>query len=93
LIASSAASAISRDPELEELARRLAAGSTVTLVSVRGLSGIGKTQLAAEYAYAHATDYDVVWWIAADEPALIPDQFVALAAGLGLEPVTSPEAL
>ena len=25
--------------------------------------------LATEYAYAHATDYDLVWWVAAEEPA------------------------
>jgi hypothetical protein len=34
-----------------------------------------------------------VWWIAAEEPASIPDQFAALAARLGLDPVADPEAL
>lgn len=61
--------------------------------SVHGLGGVGKTQLATEYAHAHATDYDVVWWIAAEEPASLPDQFTALAAQLGLEPIADPEAL
>ena len=58
----------------------------MTVTSVRGMGGVGKTQLANEYAYRHATDYDVVWWIAAEEPALIPYQFTALAIRLGLEP-------
>ena len=40
---------------------------------------MGKTQLATEFAYAHAGDYDLVYWIAAEEPATIPDQFTALA--------------
>ncbi|HYZ54864.1 MAG TPA: FxSxx-COOH system tetratricopeptide repeat protein [Streptosporangiaceae bacterium] len=82
-----------RGSELDAVARGLSAGSTVTVHSVRGMGGVGKSQLATEYAYAHASDYDVVWWIAAEEPAAIPDQFTALATKLGLDPPTEPEAL
>jgi TIR domain len=82
-----------RGPELTALAQGLTAGATVTVQAVRGMGGFGKTQLAIEYAHAHATNYDVVWQIAAEEPASIPDQFTALAARLGLEPATDPEAM
>ncbi len=84
-----------RGPELDAVARGLAARSTVTVHSVRGMGGVGKTQLATEYANAHAGDYEVVWWIAAAEPASIADQFTALAAqlGLDLDLVTDPETL
>ena len=82
-----------RGPDLDGLARALTAGQAVTVHSVHGMGGVGKTQLATEYAHAHATDYDLVWWIAAEEPASIPDQFAALAAQLGLDPIADPEAL
>ena len=65
----------------------------VTVQAVHGLGGVGKTQLAAEYAYAHAGEYELVWWVTADEPSLIADQFTALAVGLGLEPDPDPEVL
>ena len=73
------------------MARRLAAGPSVTMLAVHGMGGVGKTQLAVEYAYAHAGDYDMVWWVTADEPALIPDQFAAMAAELGLVPESDPD--
>ena len=84
-----------RGSELGRLARAAGRRGRGTVHSVHGMGGVGKTQLATEYAHAHATDYDLVWWIAAEEPAAIPDQFAALAASLGLDlgPAADPEAL
>ena len=82
-----------REAELGRLAGSLSSGAAVTVHSLHGLGGVGKTQLAAEYAHAHAGDYDVVWWVAAEETASVPDQFSALAAALGLDPAADPEAL
>ena len=82
-----------RESALAALRQGLSVGSTVTVQAVRGMGGVGKTQLANEYAYQHAGDYDLVWWIAAEEPALIPDQFAALATRLGHESDPDPDAL
>jgi hypothetical protein len=49
-----------------------------------GLGGVGKTQLATEYAYRQASDYRIRWWIPAEQPAAIPSHLVALARQLGI---------
>jgi tetratricopeptide (TPR) repeat protein len=82
-----------RSTELNALAGGLPLRSSATTLSVSGSAGIGKTQLAIEYAYAHAGDYEVVWWIFAEDQNSILDQFTTLAKVLGLNPVGDPEKL
>lgn len=77
--------------DLAELGAALAAGGRVTVQSVRGMGGVGKTQLAVEYAHAHATDYDLVWWVDAEQPALIAGQFAELAVALGMKVDGDPD--
>jgi hypothetical protein len=80
-----------RDDALQEMAGVLRAESTVTVHSLHGLGGVGKSSLAVEYAHAHASEYDLVWWIPAEERAALPDRFTQLAARMGLEPATDPD--
>ncbi|MER6674495.1 FxSxx-COOH system tetratricopeptide repeat protein [Streptomyces sp. NPDC000983] len=76
---------------LERLSERLREGTTTVLPeAIHGMGGVGKTQLAIEYAYRHQSDYDVVWWIAAERPGQIGQALVELAQRLGL--VTSADA-
>lgn len=59
-------------------------GPGAGVVTLHGMSGVGKTQLAAEYAYRFGSEYDVVWWVPADRRALYRQKLAELAPELGL---------
>jgi tetratricopeptide (TPR) repeat protein/transcriptional regulator with XRE-family HTH domain len=76
-----------RADELGSIREGLAAHATMTVHALRGLGGVGKTQLAVEYAYCNAATYDLAWWIDAEHSTTIPDQLATLGAELGLPPI------
>ncbi|MFJ8804594.1 FxSxx-COOH system tetratricopeptide repeat protein [Streptomyces sp. NPDC102490] len=53
-------------------------------LTLHGMSGVGKTQLAAEYAHRLGPEYDVVWWVDARDRADCRRQLAELAPRLGL---------
>jgi len=82
-----------RKKQLEELRRDLSHEVTALLPSaLHGLGGVGKTQLAIEFAHRFAADYELVWWIKAAELALVRASLVELADVLGVTPGGDAEA-
>jgi hypothetical protein len=70
---------------LETLREQLTDKLTALLPhALHGLGGVGKTQLAVEYVWRFASSYDLVWWISAEQPALIRSSLASLAARLEL---------
>lgn len=77
-----------RDGMLDRIRSLLTSDVTALLPhSLQGLAGVGKTQLAIEYAFRFAADYDVVWWVPAVHVAEARNALAELAPHLGL-PVT-----
>lgn len=83
-----------RQKLLENTHKSLTSGKVTALTqpqAIHGLGGIGKTQTALEYAYRHAADYDIVWWIQSDEPAKLAADYAALAVPLDLPEKDEPD--
>ncbi|SHN29567.1 FxSxx-COOH system tetratricopeptide repeat protein [Cryptosporangium aurantiacum] len=75
---------VGRDEALVALRTAIVADGRVAVEGRFGMGGVGKTRLALEYAHRFGSDYDLIWWIPADRPVLVGDQFAALAVRLGL---------
>jgi len=75
---------VGRDELLDQIHKTLTSKNAAALTAIHGMGGVGKTQLAAEYAYDHAGDYQVVWWIKSEEPAALASDYAALAEALDL---------
>jgi hypothetical protein len=75
-----------REDVLLAICEGLLAGGAFAVQALHGMGGIGKTQLAVEYAHRFASTYSLAWWINADQAALIGDQFAALGIALGCVP-------
>ena len=87
---------VGRAAELEALRQALTATGRSAITQPRqaisGLGGIGKTQLALAYAYAHLGDYDLVRWLRAEEPSVLAADYAGLAATLGVDAATLDQA-
>ncbi len=80
---------------LDRLRQDASSGATAVLPSsdpsnpsplgVHGLGGVGKTAIAIEYAHRFQSEYDLVWWIAADQLPSVRGSLAALAQRLHLE--------
>ena len=79
-----------REAGLRELREQLRSGASVVLfgiqsVTLQGMGGVGKTQLALEYAHRYRTAYDVVYWLNADSTENLEASLRDLGNALNLQ--------
>ena len=76
---------VGREQDLADLhARPIAHERGRRVQAIHGLGGVGKSQLALEYAYKFAHEFQIVWWLSADEPATLALQYSKLGQRLGM---------
>lgn len=76
-----------REEILEALHAQLGVDRAVALTqssALHGLGGVGKTQIALEYAYRHALEYRAVFWIGAETEKQIVSSLLRVASVLQL---------
>ena len=76
-----------REDLLEQLHEKLTATKAAALTqpqAISGLGGVGKTQIAVEYAYRYRDDYRYILWVRAATRDILTSDFVALADMLRL---------
>ncbi|WP_152991426.1 FxSxx-COOH system tetratricopeptide repeat protein [Frankia sp. R43] len=72
---------------LAQIHRKLTQGGrgvTVGVVPLFGIGGVGKTQIAVEYAHLYAANYSILWWVDAASSDLVTTSLVSLAGALGI---------
>lgn len=74
-----------RDRALEQLDELILAGASVVAQTVHGLGGIGKSELALQYANRRRDRYAVVWWVVAENPEKIEAGLAEMAFRLHSE--------
>lgn len=76
-----------RDQALKDLHDALTRASVAALTqphAISGLGGIGKTQVAIEFAYRYGSEYKAVLWVRADSRQALISDFIAIAGLLNL---------
>ncbi|MFN8476074.1 MAG: FxSxx-COOH system tetratricopeptide repeat protein [Anaerolineae bacterium] len=79
---------------LDALGKALGAGGATAItqpLGLHGLGGVGKSQLAIEFFYRHETDYDVAWWLRAEDPTVLAGDIALLAIALKLPEAAAPD--
>jgi Effector-associated domain 2/Tetratricopeptide repeat/vWA-MoxR associated protein middle region 0/NB-ARC domain len=76
-----------RDGLLRDLHNQLAAERETAVLprALQGMGGVGKSQVAIEYVHRHRIDFDLIWWIPAEQPGQILSALTDLAQRLDLD--------
>ncbi|WP_235834783.1 FxSxx-COOH system tetratricopeptide repeat protein [Actinomadura logoneensis] len=62
--------------------------AAVVPYALHGMAGVGKTQLAIEYAHRFRGEYQLVWWIPSAQESLVRSSLAGLAPRLDLPPAS-----
>ncbi|MEU6375652.1 FxSxx-COOH system tetratricopeptide repeat protein [Streptomyces sp. NPDC046909] len=73
---------VGRDDLLDRVRDILITRRRARIQALHGLGGIGKSQVAVEYAHRFASQYDIIWWVEAEQANQLPVSYAELAERL-----------
>ncbi|MGA5764826.1 tetratricopeptide repeat protein [Nonomuraea bangladeshensis] len=73
---------LGRDHALRQLTAAMRSEAGVISLAICGLGGIGKSELALQYAHAHRDDYELIWWIPAENTTQVRTALAQLGRAL-----------
>ncbi|MCJ1408938.1 hypothetical protein MMC19_003015 [Ptychographa xylographoides] len=59
--------------------------SSLSTFALCGMGGLGKTQIAIEYLFSRASQFDAIIWLSADDKTILAQNMARIAIDLGLE--------
>src|SRR4051812_29108122 len=71
--------------EIEAIIRKNQSANECIPIVLKGLGGMGKSQLMLKYCYAHRKQYKYVFWLNAEGTLEIVEEFRNLAEALGIK--------
>jgi hypothetical protein len=72
-----------RDKELSQLEKSLKSGQYSAITNT-GMGGVGKSQLALEYAYRHEKEYEMIYWIRSEHLQTVKADLRMLGLEMGV---------
>lgn len=70
---------VARQYELDEMHKTLSDGTSRRIVTLQGLGGIGKTQLAIAYAKAYRDNYSAILWLNIKDEVSVKQSYFRIA--------------
>lgn len=83
---------VGRVDDLEDLRDRLLAAAPPRRIALVGEAGVGKSEIALEYAHRFVHDYSIVWWIPAEDRYSVRRSLTDLGEELGVDVAGDPVA-
>jgi tetratricopeptide (TPR) repeat protein len=83
---------VGRSAEMLEMQEQLNFPDRDPVIALLGMSGVGKSELLTQYAWAHSEEYSFVWWTRGDSWEMMLKDLSALTDKLGLPRPTTPES-
>jgi hypothetical protein len=76
-----------RDELIDRIHRMLVSSAERAVLlphALNGLGGVGKTNLAIEYVYRFADEYDLICWLPAHDLTQVRESLIELGSAMGL---------